>query len=384
MNTNNDQQQNLVNDSEIDIMAIIARLWEKKKFIIKVTCVFTAIGLFFAIFSPKVYTSSCTFVPQTSKKSNSSLSSLAALAGINLGEMSSGGNTLSPLIYPQILDNIDFKKDLMYSKLYFEGYSEPISFIDYYTKPEYSKFNILNFIKQYTVGLPGIIISKVKNMLTSDKKFNNIDDQKNNPLKSFSQEEFNCSIILGNCLSMSLDEKKGYINIVVNLGEPYAAAQLCQITFDLLQKYVTEFKISKAKDQYNFINGRYLETKLLYEEKQKQLAQFMDANMVISTAQARTEQEKLVSEYNMANAIYSELAKQRLQAEIQVKEDTPILTAVRPVSVPFQKTKPKRVQILFLWTFFGVIAASMFIICFDWLVDNGVMSIFFSKIIKKI
>ena len=65
---NNIQQQNNLDEQEIDIMAIIARLWSKRKFIIKVTCIFAVIGLFVAIFSPKVYTSSCTFVPQGSKK----------------------------------------------------------------------------------------------------------------------------------------------------------------------------------------------------------------------------------------------------------------------------------------------------------------------------
>ena len=87
MNTTNNQQQNFVEESEIDIMAIIALLWKKRKFVIRVTCVFAVLGLFIAIFSPKVYTSSCTFVPQTTKKTNSSVSSLAALAGINLNNM---------------------------------------------------------------------------------------------------------------------------------------------------------------------------------------------------------------------------------------------------------------------------------------------------------
>ena len=121
MNTKISQQHNSTEEQEIDIMELIARLWEKRKFIIKVTCIFAVIGLFVAILSPKVYTSSCTFVPQTSKKTTSGVSSLAALAGINLNNMS-GGETLSPVIYPQLLDNIDFKKELMYSKIKFAEY----------------------------------------------------------------------------------------------------------------------------------------------------------------------------------------------------------------------------------------------------------------------
>ena len=372
MDTNNNQNQNFVEEQEIDIMAIVARLWEKRKFIIKVTCVFAVIGLFVAIFSPKVYTSSCTFVPQTTKKTSSSISSLAALAGINMNNMSSG-ETLSPLIYPQVLDNIDFKKELMYSKIKFDGYDEPIALIDYYTNPEYAKFNLIGFIKKYTIGLPGLVIGKLKSVLVKNEdKTDNLSSVDSNSLKAYSKEEYACAKVLGSCVSMSLEEKKGYITIVANMGEALAAAQLCQITFDLLQKYVTEFKISKVKDQKNFIQGRYEDTKAQYEEKQRALAQFMDANKVISTAQARTEQDRLMAEYNMANAMYSEMTKQLLQAEIQVKEDTPLLTAVKPVIVPYIMSKPQRSKILFIWCFFGGVISSGLILGGDWLKKQGI------------
>lgn len=379
MDNNIKQHEAYTEEQEIDIMAIIARLWEKKKFIIKVTAIFAVIGLFVAIFSPKVYTSSCTFVPQTAKRTSSSISSLAALAGINMGNMSSG-ETLSPLIYPQILDNIDFKKELMYSKIKFAGYDEPIALIDYYTDPQYAKFNLLGTIKKYTIGLPGVIIGAIKNTIKEDDTKTDA-SQAASDLKNFSNKEYACAKILNSSISMSIEDKKGYLTIVANMREAQASAQLCQITFDLLQKYVTEFKISKAKNQQAFIKGRYDETKAQYEEKQKALAQFLDANKVISTAQARTEQDRLTAEYNMANAIYSEMAKQLLQADIQVKEDTPILTAVKPVAVPFQKSKPQRAKILFLWSFFGIMFSSGLVLCGDWLKNKGINNRFFNLIL---
>jgi len=371
MDNNTMPQRNHVDESEIDIMAIIARLWEKRKFIITITCVFAFIGVFVALFSPKVYTSSCTFVPQTSKKTtSSSISSLAALAGINMSNMSSG-ETLSPLIYPQILNNIEFKKELMYSKIKFADYEEPITLIDYYTNPEYAQFNLIGTIKKYTIGLPGLIIGKIKGAISNND--DNVGVVSNsNTLKSYSKEEFLCTKILNTAVSMTIEEKKGYITITASMGEAVAAAQLCQITFDLLQKYITEFKISKAKQQQGFIKGRYEETRAQYEEKQKALAQFMDANKVISTAQARTEQDRLMADYNMANAIYTEMAKQLLQADIQVKEDTPILTAVQPVTVPFNKSKPQRAKILFIWCFLGGVIGCGIIIGGDWLKEQGI------------
>lgn len=376
MDNNTVPQQNYVEEAEIDIMALIKRLWEKRAFIIKVTFVFAVIGVFVALFSSKVYTSSCTFVPQTSKKSaGGGLSSLAALAGINLGDMGSG-ETLSPVIYPQILDNVDFRKELMYSKIKFQDYEEPVALIDYYTNPEYAKFNPLSFVKKYTIGLPFLILNAIR----GEQEPLDLGGEASK-YKSYSEDEYKCSEILGKCVSMTLEEKKGYITITANMGEPLAAAQLCQRMFDLLQKYVTDFKINKVQNQLSFIQGRYDETKAEYEVKQKELAQFMDANKVLSTAQARTEQDRLMAEYNMANTIYTELAKQRLQAEIQVKEDTPILTAVKPVVVPFKKSKPQRVQILFIWCFLGGLLSCGLVLGCDWLKEQGFENKWVDKIV---
>lgn len=367
LNRNIMHEQNQIEEQEIDILALIKRLWEKKTFIIKVTIVFAFIGLFVAISSPNVYTSSCIFVPQTSKKSSGGgLSSLAALAGISLGDMGSG-ETLSPVVYPQILENIDFKKDLMYSKIKFQDYDEPIALIDYFTNPKYAKFNLISTLKKYTIGLPFTILKSLKSQQDAMSMY-----EKSDSLKSYTEEEFKCAEILGKCISMTLEDKKGFITISASLGEPIAAAQLCQVMFDLLQKYVTDFKIMKAQNQLSFINNRYEETKVQFEEKQKRLASFMDANKVISSAQARVEQDKLTAEYNLANTIYSEMARQRLQAEIQVKEDTPILTAVKPVVVPFKKSKPQRAKILIIWCFMGIVFGGCAILGGDWLREQNV------------
>jgi uncharacterized protein involved in exopolysaccharide biosynthesis len=56
--------------------------------------------------------------------------------------------------------------------------------------------------------------------------------------------------------------------------------------------------------------------------------------------------------------LYSELATQLEQAKIEVKKDTPILTVVRPVTIPYKKSKPQRLQILVVFTFLGVVAGA--------------------------
>ncbi len=364
-----DKYKNDIEGSEFDLLALLKGIVEKKAFVLKVTAIFAFIGLVLALFTPKTYTSTCTFIPQVSKSnSGGGLSSLAALAGINIGN-SGEGEILSPVVYPQILDNIDLKKELMYSKIKFNGYEEPIALIDYYCNPEYSSFNLLDFLKEYTLGLPGKILSWV--MPVNKPDVSQVDDDN---IKCYTAEEYNCAKVLNENISISFEDKKGYITLIARMNEPKAAAQLCKILFDLLQKYVTEFKIQKAQNQYDFIEKRYQEIKDEYEEKQMALASFLDGNKLVSTAHAKIDQERLMSDFNMINTIYTEMAKKLLQADIQVKEDTPILTVIKPVVVPFSNSAPNRAQLLVVWSLMGLLLGCGIVIFYNWLKDQGIES----------
>lgn len=353
-----------IQEDEINIMELLLRLWSKRIFIIKVTCFFIFIGLCVALFSSKVYTASCLFVPQTTQKTTGGgLSSLAAMGGINLGEMMSDGETLAPLVYPSILENIDYQKELMYSKIQFEDWEEPVSLIDYYTNPKYSKFSFAT-IKKYTIGLPFLILDAIRG---EQQPLKPSSDGSVARVTGFSKRQYKCSKILKKKVTMTIDEKKGNMTITAEMGEPLAAAQLAQTAFELLQKYITEFKIQKAQANYEFIKGRYEEVKVTFEEKQRDYAAFQDANMVLSTAMAKTQEEQLRSEYQIQSAIYTELARQLEQANIKVKEDTPILTAVRPVQIPDKKSKPLRARLMVIYTFLGFILGCGLVFAYDFL-----------------
>jgi uncharacterized protein involved in exopolysaccharide biosynthesis len=137
------------------------------------------------------------------------------------------------------------------------------------------------------------------------------------------------------------------------MEKPGPAAQLAQRAQELLQQYIIEFKIKKTKANLDFVQQRYEETSKEYNLAQQRLAAFRDRNRSLSSAVAGTDQEKLISQYNLISGVYTELAKQLEQARIQVKQDTPVFTIIEPVSVPTERSKPNRTMILFIWIFLG-------------------------------
>lgn len=380
MENNNTQQQfNNYEEQEIDIMALVKRLWEKRMFIIKVTAVFAVLGFFVAITSPEEYTASCVAVPETKGGafSSSSLGGLAAVAGINLGA-SSGGEMLSPLMYDKLMKNINLRKELMQTPINWEGYEEPITILNYYTNPAYAKTSILGTVKKYTIGLPFVILGAIRGKDTTEAVTGGV--SAGGEITSYTRDELNCINAFASRFSVTANNKTGDVTISANMPEPLAAAQVVDRVAKLLQKYVIELKLQKAEVNYEYIKQRYDEAKVVFEQKQEEYAKFQDANKVLTTALARAKEEQIRNEFEVANALFTQLTTQLVQAEMKVKEDIPILTIVEPVQVPLVRSKPKRAQILAMWIFLGGVLGCGVILGADWLKEQGLTNKWIDKI----
>ena len=89
---------------EIDIMELVRKLFRDWKLILKWCGIAAVIGLVIAFSIPKEYTVSSKMAPETiSRSSSGSLGSLASLAGVNLGSISTS-DAVYPELYPDIVN----------------------------------------------------------------------------------------------------------------------------------------------------------------------------------------------------------------------------------------------------------------------------------------
>jgi uncharacterized protein involved in exopolysaccharide biosynthesis len=335
-------------NDEIDLIQVAHTLWSGRRTIIKTMAIFAVLGVIFALTSPTEYTASTTIVPQLSDGQSrmGGLSGLAAMAGINLNM--GGTSEITPTVYPEIISSVPFQLELMETPLKFKDIEQPVSLYEYYTN--YSKPTLTGTVMKYTVGLPSVINKAIKGSSTDEQ----VTSVNKNPLQ-LTQKQRRVQAKLKNLATIEYNNKDGYVILTCHMPEALPAAQLTQSAQELLQKYITEFKIQKARANFEFIEKRYNEIKGQYEEAQNALAAFQDRNRNMSSAIAQTELIRLKDNYNLAYEVYSELAKQLEQARIQVKEDTPVFTIIKPVSVPLERSKPKRAMLLFIWVFLGTI-----------------------------
>ncbi len=338
-------------DDEIDLIALAKTLWKGRKLVIFTTVAGILLGLIFALFSPKEFTASTTLVPQlsNSKSKLGGLSSLAAMAGYNL-DLNLETSELSPYIYPQIVQSVPFQLELMETPFRFADVEQPVSLYQYYT--EYAKTGFISQVKKYTIGLPFVIISALKPDKPESEPAVSGEEMFDSPI-ALTEDQEKIRKFLSERVFLEANDKEGYLVLTVIAHDPGLAAQVAHKAQLLLQKYITEFKIKKATAQLKFVEERCAEKKSEFEKAQTRLAAFRDRNKNVTSALARTEEERLMNEYQLAFQVYSQLAQQLETAQIKVKEDTPVFSIVKPVTVPIEKSKPNRPLILIIWTFLG-------------------------------
>ncbi|MBR4734498.1 MAG: hypothetical protein IK052_00245 [Bacteroidales bacterium] len=349
MDQNN--QYNVPQEEEegLDIMELVRSLWAGRKTILIVTGIFIALGLIAAITMKRTYTISTTMVPQMSSSRNSSLASLASLAGMDLGMTQT--SELSPLVYPQIVSSVPYRVELMHAPLHFEKADTAVSLLTY--AKDYMKPSVFAVVKKYTIGLPFLLLSKLRKpkdvVLPGDWGGEGSGEPK--PF-TVTKEEEKMLPYMGQAVTLAVDKKEGYLTLTVTGMEPVQTADLAIKAQELLQNEVTRFRTEKAEDELKYIQERYEEVKNEAESYQAALAVLTDRSQNMTTSRARLERERLQAKYSVSSAVYSEMAKQLETAKMKVKRDTPILTVVQPVTVP---TKPSnsRAKTLIIWTFLG-------------------------------
>ena len=350
MSTNQDQKH-ISQDDSIDVIALLATLWQSRKLIVKTILVFLTLGILISLLSPVKYSASTVFVPQLGSevKAPSGLSSLASLAGINLSSSGQGGGDISPLLYPNLSSNIPFKLTLLSAPIT-EDTRDTLD-VQSYLLSQKSGINILGTIKKYTIGLPGLLLSG--DTPTSSSQ---------NGLISLTEEQEELVETLSEKYTVSVNEKEGYVAVSALDKNPVVAAKLVRIITANLQDEIIQKRLEKVQNNLDFTQNQYNQKKLEFEKIQDRLARFKDRNQNISNSLFLNELERIQAEYSIALNVVTELATQVESAKLQVNKDTPIFSVIEPVTVPTEREAPNRKLIVLIWVFLGIVLSSGFIL----------------------
>ena len=339
----NTEEVDLVNEQEIDLMEVARKIWSKRKFIYKVCGIALLAGLVVAFSIPKEYTTAVKLSSErTNSRSGGNLSSLAAMAGINLS--SSNSDALSDQIYPDVMASTPFLKELF--KVQVKNKKGNTTLYNYllndYRLPWWSS------IFKGVFSIPSKIIGLFKN---KEKDSNDIDPE------YLSKDDRRVISALSENLNLSVDQKTGVMDLAVTMQDPNICAQVTDTVIANLQKYITTYRTNKARKDLAYSQKLYEEAKSAYTKAQNEYANFTDANQNLILHSYRAEQERLQNEMNLAYQTYSQTSQQLQAAKAKVQENTPAFAVIQPSIVPMRASKPRKMIILIGFLFLGFVGA---------------------------
>ena len=366
---NSSQQTHSEAEDQIDIIALISKVWAGRKFIIKSAVIAAVIGVLVAISTPSTYTATSMFIPNSSGGSpggSSGLKGLASLAGINIGSNLGGAKEISPILYGKIFESYTFKKALLEAPL--KNLGEVTSLRDYFEKKPTSSF--LGTVKEYTIGLPSKIIglpSKIYGLFKSDTKKSSL--QLVEGVNTITTDEFEYFKVIDNMLVLDINKTEGYLEISVTSKIPQLSAQLVKNGENILQNQIIAIKTKSSSELLAYLEEQYTIKNKLLIEAQDNLASFKDRNLNISRSSFSNAQTRLEAELQVATSVFQNVVTQLEQVKLQVAKDTPVFSFLKPVVVPTEKSAPKRSLIVIIWLFLGVVVSILYLLAKEPLLD---------------
>lgn len=335
-------------EDEIDLIELAKTVWDNRKVIYRFVAVGMVLGVLVALLSPKEYVSDATLMPEYSTESQGGASSLLRQYGglIGLGgggTYNSASNAIRVDLYPKIVQSLSFQDQLARQQFYYPDYDTTASLYKYYM--EIQNPGVIGYLRMYTVGLPGTILGALFD--TEEGLSSGIGSE--DEIVELSKNEMKVIDNLRSRVSASLDEESGVVTVRAKMSDPKLAAHVAKYTIEELTSYLVEYRTEKVIRDLEFIEEQLNDAEERFREAQLALADFDDSNQGNLTARARTERQRLQSEYDIAFNLYNSLTQQYEEAKLKVQEETPVFKVLQPVQVPVNdETSGAMVLIVFV------------------------------------
>jgi len=338
------------NKSVIDYLDLIKRIFRDKRTLLKFAGAGLFLGVLIAFTTPKEYEST-SFVILEADSGNQGLGQMGAfagMAGINLPQLQGDQLSLSSELFPEVIQSRDFTLEIMKIPFFFETKGKEMTLEDYYFEEQPA--NVIQKTINFIISIPSRIIGLFSSSKEVEPSIPKAETLENSYVNVTGKEMY----VVGELRKrIKIDQKAKVIELKTSMPEALVSAQVNALVLNKLIEYVTEYKTIKQKRNLEFIEERMEESEKKFSDSQIKLASFRDSNQGMISQRARTREEQLEFEFNIAFNIFNKLKEEFEQSNIQLKRETPIFTVLEHPSVPLGNYKPNRQLILIFSAFMG-------------------------------
>ena len=295
---------------------------------------------------PRSYTCEVKLAPESTSSGIGSIGALASSFGVNLANKLDNEDAISPELYPDLMNSIDFKVSLFPIKIQTKDKKIETTYYNYLEKHQkYAWWLIpINYIKK-------LFEKKEDKPFDSSKKIDPfILTKKQKDITSLIEQKIDCEV----------DKKTNVISIVVTDQDPLVCATMADSIKSRLQLFITDYRTNKAKIDLEYTKKLYVEAKSSYDKARQLYATFSDGNQELILESYKAKQEDLENEMQLKYNNYNSICQQLLAAKAKVQERTPAFTTLQSASVPNKPSKPKRMLFVLAMLFLTFIITSIY------------------------
>ena len=161
--------RDLFNKKEINLLELAQYFFERRKIFYWSILLMLFLGLFRYYSAPTMYEAVASRITEEDSRNQLGMGQLGSLAGLTGFNFPSGNSTssISPEMYPEILESKSFLVNLIHEKFYFETVKDTLSIEEYLVEDYHSRpFNV---ISRAITGFPATIAS----LFSSSEKIGN-------------------------------------------------------------------------------------------------------------------------------------------------------------------------------------------------------------------
>jgi uncharacterized protein involved in exopolysaccharide biosynthesis len=198
--------------------------------------------------------------------------------------------------------------------------------------------------------IDGILAESYHGKSTRDYLLENVVDEDPDSAKTLK----NLRQTVRDMLVIDVDIRTQMITISGLAEDPEFAAALVNTSIAQIREYFRLTMDLSARRKRMQIELRMEQVSDSLRLAEEQLRDFRENNRVVSNSpQLMLEQNRLVREVEIQNAVYVELAKQLELARIEELGSTPVINILDEAEVPVQRVRPKRKQMVLYTVFLG-------------------------------
>jgi len=294
-------------DDEISFVEMANVLLRQRTFVLGAIVLFVGISLVIALTRPTRYTSSASFLPESSDGSRSGASALAQQFGVALR---GSGVERSPQFYAIIVTSSETLRQVAtrrYSLSPAEEGPEEIDLITYY---------------EVDSEIHEVRIEKVVRNLSDD-------------------------------LSVSTDIETGIVTFSVRTSDPMLSQGVAAVILELVNDFDLTSRQSQARAERLFAAGRLTELTSELREAEDSLQRFLLENRLFDSPPLQFERDRLQRDVTMRQELVTSLARAFENARIEEVRNTPMITLIESPRVPALRDGKGRVTIVLVGTFTG-------------------------------